>query len=140
VVQSEEDIDAMMAATGPSFSLLLDTGHATWGGADPVRLARRYRDRIRHFHGKDVRKAVMERSLAEDWSFPRSVVEGVYTVPGDGHIDFVSVLNEMPGYSGWLVVEAEQDPEKANPLTYAKMGYANLRGFAQRAGLDTVWA
>jgi inosose dehydratase len=140
VVQSEEDIDAMMAATGPSFSLLLDTGHATWGGADPVRLARRYRDRIHHFHGKDVRKAVMERSLAEDWSFPRSVVEGVYTVPGDGHIDFVSVLNEMPGYSGWLVVEAEQDPEKANPLTYAKMGYANLRGFAQRAGLDTVWA
>ena len=140
VVQSEEDIDAMMAATGPSFSLLLDTGHATWGGADPVRLAGRYRDRIHHFHGKDVRKAVMERSLAEDWSFPRSVVEGVYTVPGDGHVDFVSVLNELPGYSGWLVVEAEQDPEKANPLTYAKMGYDNLRGFAQRAGLDTVWA
>jgi myo-inosose-2 dehydratase len=134
-VQSEADIDAMMAATGPSFHLLLDTGHATWGGADPARLARRYRDRIGHFHGKDVRKAVMERSIAEDWSFQKSVVEGVYTVPGDGHIDFVSVMKELPGYSGWMIVEAEQDPKKAHPLTYAKMGYANLRRFAAEAGL-----
>jgi myo-inosose-2 dehydratase len=134
-VQSEADIDAMMAATGPSFKLLLDTGHATWGGADPVKLARRYRDRIGHFHGKDVRKAVMERSIAEDWSFQKSVVEGIYTVPGDGAIDFVSVMKELPGYSGWMIVEAEQDPKKAHPLTYARMGYANLRRFAAEAGL-----
>ena len=134
-VQSEADIDAMMAATGPSFHLLLDTGHATWGGADPAKLARRYRNRIGHFHGKDVRKAVMERSIAEDWSFQKSVVEGIYTVPGDGAIDFVSVMKELPGYSGWMIVEAEQDPKKAHPLTYAKMGYANLRRFAAEAGL-----
>jgi inosose dehydratase/3D-(3,5/4)-trihydroxycyclohexane-1,2-dione acylhydrolase (decyclizing) len=134
-VQSEADIDAMMAATGPSFNLLLDTGHATWGGADPARLARRYRDRIGHFHAKDVRKAVMERSIAEDWNFQKSVVEGVYTVPGDGAIDFVAVMKELPGYSGWMIVEAEQDPKKAHPLTYAKMGYANLRRFAAEAGL-----
>ena len=63
------------------------------------------------------------------------MVEGVYTVPGDGGIDFVAVLKELPGYSGWLVVEAEQDPEKANPLKYARMGYANLRRFATEAGL-----
>lgn len=135
VVQTEEDIDAMMAATGPSFRLLLDTGHATWGGSDPAKLARRYRDRISHFHSKDVRKAVMERSLAEDWSFLRSVVEGIYTVPGDGSVDFVGVMKELPGYSGWMIVEAEQDPKKAHPLTYAKMGYANLRRFATEAGL-----
>ena len=134
-VQSEADIDAMMAATGPSFHLLLDTGHATWGGADPARLARRYRDRIGHFHGKDVRKAVMERSIAEDWSFQKSVVEGIYTVPGDGSIDFVAVMKELPGYSGWMIVEAEQDPKKAHPLTYARMGFANLRRFAAEAGL-----
>jgi inosose dehydratase len=134
-VQSEADIDAVMAATGPSFNLLLDTGHATWGGADPVGLARRYRDRIGHFHGKDVRKAVMERSIAEDWSFQKSVVEGIYTVPGDGAIDFVAVMKELPGYSGWMIVEAEQDPKKAHPLTYARMGYANLRRFAADAGL-----
>ena len=135
VVQSEADIHAMMAATGPAFHLLLDTGHATWGGADPVDLARRYRDRIGHFHAKDVRTDVMRRSIEEDWSFQKSVVEGVYTVPGDGSIDFVAVLKELSGYSGWLVVEAEQDPEKANPLKYARMGYANLRRFAVEAGL-----
>lgn len=135
VVQSEADIHAMMAATGPSFHLLLDTGHATWGGADPVALARRYRNRISHFHGKDVRKAIMQRSVREDWSFQKSVVAGVYTVPGDGSIDFVAVLKELPGYSGWLIVEAEQDPKQANPLTYARMGYANLRRFAAEAGL-----
>jgi myo-inosose-2 dehydratase len=135
VVQSEADIHAMMAATGPSFHLLLDTGHATWGGADPAALAKRYRTRISHFHAKDVRTDVMRRSMAEDWPFLKSVVEGVYTVPGDGSVDFVAVLKELPGYSGWLVVEAEQDPKKANPLKYAKMGYANLHRFAKQAGL-----
>jgi myo-inosose-2 dehydratase len=135
VVQAEPEIHAMMAATGPSFHLLLDTGHATWGGADPAALARRYRDRISHFHAKDVRKDVMTRANAEDWPFLKAVVEGVYTVPGDGSIDFVTVMKELPGYSGWMVVEAEQDPKKANPLQYARMGYANLRRFAKEAGL-----
>lgn len=135
VVQSEADIDAMMAATGPSLHLLLDTGHATWGGADPAALARRYAQRISHVHCKDVRMAVMERSTGEDWSFNKSVVEGVYTVPGDGSVDFVAVLKELPRYAGWLVVEAEQDPKKADPLTYAKIGCANLRRFATAAGL-----
>jgi inosose dehydratase len=135
VVQSEADIDAFMAATGPAVHLLLDTGHATWGGADPAALARRYRSRISHVHTKDVRKAVMEKSKAEGWSFLDSVIEGVYTVPGDGMVDFVSVFKELPGYSGWVVIEAEQDPKKAHPLTYAKMGYANLTRYLKEAGL-----
>jgi inosose dehydratase len=86
VVQSEADIDAFMAVTGPAVHLLLDTGHATWGGADPAALARRYRDRISHVHTKDVRKAVMGEASAKDWSFLDSVIEGVYTVPGDGMV------------------------------------------------------
>jgi inosose dehydratase len=135
VVQSEADIDALMAATGPSVHLLLDTGHATFAGADPVRLARRYRDRISHFHAKDVRPDVMERARRKRLSFLDAVVAGVYTVPGDGCIDYPAVLRELPGYQGWAVVEAEQDPEKAHPLTYAKMGYANLRGYLTAAGL-----
>jgi inosose dehydratase/3D-(3,5/4)-trihydroxycyclohexane-1,2-dione acylhydrolase (decyclizing) len=135
VVQSEADVDALMAATGPSVHLLLDTGHAFWGGADPAVLARRYAERIGHVHCKDVRAAVMERSRREDWSFNMSVREGVYTVPGDGDIDFVSTLRELSGYLGWLIVEAEQDPDKAHPLTYARMGYANLRRFAAQAAL-----
>jgi inosose dehydratase/3D-(3,5/4)-trihydroxycyclohexane-1,2-dione acylhydrolase (decyclizing) len=136
IVQSEADIDAFMAATGPSVHLLLDTGHATWGGADPAALAIRYRERISHVHTKDVRQAVMQRASAEDWSFLRSVLEGVYTVPGDGMIDFTAVFRALPGYAGWVVIEAEQDPAKANPLVYATKGYAHLRAVLATSGLS----
>lgn len=135
IVQSGADIDAFMAATGEAVHLLLDTGHATWGGADPAALARRHRARISHVHAKDVRADVMARAAAEDWSFLTSVLNGVYTVPGDGMIDYVSVFKALPGYSGWVVVEAEQDPKKANPLAYARMGYANLVRDLRLAGL-----
>jgi myo-inosose-2 dehydratase len=135
IVESQADIDAFMKATGEAAHLLLDTGHATWGGADPAALARRYRGRIGHVHAKDVRREVMERSKAEDWSFLDAVIAGVYTVPGDGMVDFVSVFRELDGYSGWVVVEAEQDPAKAHPLTYAKLGYRNLERFLAEAGL-----
>lgn len=135
VVQSEADIDAFMEATGPSVNLLLDTGHATWGGADPVALARRYRDRISHVHTKDVRGDVMREARAQDWSFLQSVVNGVYTVPGDGIVDYNAVFRALPGYSGWVVIEAEQDPAKANPLTYARLGYANLTRVLAETGL-----
>ena len=135
VVQSEAEIDRLMAETGPAVKLLLDTGHALWGGADPVALARRHRDRIAHVHTKDVRKDVMARAAGEDWSFLKSVVEGVYTVPGDGIIDFAAVFRELKAYSGWVVVEAEQDPEKANPAQYAKLGCGNVKHFLARAGL-----
>lgn len=140
IVESEADIDAFMAATGEAAHLLLDTGHATWGGADPVRLAGRYRARISHVHAKDVRKAVMEQARAEDWSFLDAILGkgtdlGVYTVPGDGMVDYPAVFKALPGYSGWVVVEAEQDPEKAHPLTYAKKGVAHLEASLKEAGL-----
>ncbi|MFT8246181.1 myo-inosose-2 dehydratase [Roseomonas sp. BN140053] len=135
VVESAEEIARLMDATGPAVQLLLDTGHATFGGADPVALARRYRDRIGHVHTKDIRGAVMQRSRRDGWSFLDSVVEGVFTVPGDGIVDFAAVLRELPDYRGWLVIEAEQDPAKAEPLRYARLGRENLAGFAREAGL-----
>lgn len=140
IVQSKADIDAFMAATGPSVHLLLDTGHATWGGADPADLARRYRDRISHFHAKDVRPDIKAKSEAEDWSFLDSILGmgdelGVYTVPGDGMVDYAGVFRELPGYSGWVVVEAEQDPKKAPALPYAKKGVAHLKACLAQAGL-----
>ncbi|MFC2248274.1 myo-inosose-2 dehydratase [Labrys portucalensis] len=138
IVQSQADINAFMAATGPAVHLLLDTGHATWGGSDPADLARRYRSRISHVHTKDVRAEVRARSDAQDWSFLDSVLAGVYTVPGDGMIDFASVFRELQGYSGWVIVEAEQDPKKANPLTYAKAGYAHLRKVLGETGLKAA--
>jgi myo-inosose-2 dehydratase len=135
VVESEADIDAFMAATGSSVHLLLDTGHATFAGADPAALARRHRRRISHVHAKDVRPDVMERARRERLSFLDAVIAGVFTVPGDGCVDYRAMLRELSGYSGWAVVEAEQDPAKAHPLTYAKMGYANLRRHLEEAGL-----
>jgi myo-inosose-2 dehydratase len=135
VVQSAEDIDAFMGATGPSVHLLLDTGHATFGGADPVAVAKAYRQRIAHVHCKDVRKDVLATARAKDWSFLDAVVEGCFTVPGDGMVNYPAVFAEIPGYSGWLVVEAEQDPEKANPLKYATLGCSNLKRLAKDAKL-----
>src|SRR5690606_20888916 len=135
VVETVEDIHALMKASGPAVKLLLDTGHATFAGADPVALARQYHARIGHVHCKDGRPAVLQRARTEDWSFLDAVVAGVFTVPGDGGVNFPAVLAELPGYHGWLVVEAEQDPEKAPPARYARLGYDNLSGYARAAGL-----
>jgi inosose dehydratase len=140
IVQSEADIQAFMANTSPSVHLLLDTGHATWGGADPVALARRYRSRISHVHCKDVREAQIMEAHAGDWSFLDSILGkgdelGVYTVPGDGVVDYVGVFRELKGYSGWVVLEAEQDPKKAPTLAYAKMGVAYLKAAFEESGL-----
>lgn len=126
VVQSSEDIDALMSHTGDDVDLLLDTGHASYAGADPVQLATRYASRIGHFHAKDVRRHVLDAALSADASFLRSVIDGVFTVPGDGAVDFAAIFRALRGYSGWVVLEAEQDPERADPLTYASLGHANL--------------
>ncbi|HEV2228628.1 MAG TPA: myo-inosose-2 dehydratase [Steroidobacteraceae bacterium] len=127
VVQSEADIDALMAATGPEVGLLLDTGHAAFAGADPAALARRYAPRIVHVHAKDVRSGVLAQARGANWSFLRAVLAGVFTVPGDGDVAFEPVFAELRDYCGWVVLEAEQDPHSANPLTYATLGYRNLR-------------
>jgi inosose dehydratase len=135
VIESGDEIDQLMTATGPALKLLLDTGHATFGDVDPVRLVHRWRARIAHVHCKDVRHDTMEQARRGDWSFLDAVMAGVFTVPGDGMVDFTAVLRALPGYSGWLVIEAEQDPEKANPLRYAVMGRENLADAARDAGI-----
>ena len=140
IIQSERDIDALMAHTKAPVRLLLDTGHARWGGSDPAALARAYRERIGHVHCKDVREAKMRESNAGDWSFLDSILGmgeelGVYTVPGDGMIDYAAVFKELKGYSGWVVLEAEQDPKKAPALPYAKKGVAHIRAALEEAGL-----
>lgn len=127
VVQSEEDIDALMAATGPEVGLLLDTGHAALAGADPAALARRYAPRIVHVHAKDVRAEVAAQASRANWSFLRAVLAGVFTVPGDGDVAFEPVFAALRDYCGWVVLEAEQDPRIADPLTYATLGYRHLK-------------
>jgi myo-inosose-2 dehydratase len=137
VIESEAEIDRLMAVTGDKVGLLLDTGHAAYAGIDPATLIRRHGGRIKHVHCKDVRREVLARVRDRDTSFLDAVLEGVFTVPGHGCIDFSAVLAELAAvdYNGWLVVEAEQDPEKAPPLAYARLGFAHLRAVAARAGL-----
>ena len=134
-VQTREEVDRLMNDTDPEVvHLLFDTGHLYWSGDDPLDMARGYADRIKHVHLKDIRKDVLDRCMERKLSFLESVIEGAFTVPGDGVIDFEPIFRTLAdaGYEGWLIVEAEQDPHKANPLEYAMKARAYLR---QVAGL-----
>lgn len=136
VIETAHEIDRLMAGTSDSVGLLFDTGHLTFAGADPSAIARRWAHRINHVHAKDVRRDVLAQARQGRWSFLDSIVAGVFTVPGDGSVDFDATLRPLAetGYSGWLIVEAEQDPAKAHPLTYARAGYTHLRSTAEGVG------
>ncbi|WP_230431937.1 myo-inosose-2 dehydratase [Plesiomonas shigelloides] len=137
MIETEQDIDLLMQHTDEEVGLLLDTGHLTFAGVDPVAVAARWAKRINHVHCKDVRPAVLAEVKNKKMSFLNAVLAGVYTVPGDGCVDYPAVFRELKrvNYQGWLVVEAEQDPAIAHPLTYARLGYNNLHRFAEDAGL-----
>jgi inosose dehydratase len=137
VVESEADVDRLMQGTSDAVGLLLDTGHMTYAGGDPLALAKRYAGRIRHVHCKDIRAEVLKDAKNQNLSFLNSVLNGTFTVPGDGSVDYPSIFAVLKecNYSGWLVVEAEQDPAVAHPLTYAKLGYANLTKLCADAGI-----
>lgn len=136
VIETEADIDALMAGTGPAVGLALDTGHVTYAGGDALAIIERHGARINHVHCKDIRDDVLARAHAADMSFLESVIAGVFTVPGDGCIDFAGVAQKLAAarYRGWVVVEAEQDPEKAPPFEYAKLGHAHLSAAFKAAG------
>jgi inosose dehydratase len=132
-VQTPHEIERLMRDTDPELvHLLLDTGHLFWAGGDPAQVVREHGPRIKHVHLKDIRRPVMEESIALGRSFFEAIEAGVFTVPGDGDIDFRPILQALAacGYEGWLVVEAEQDPKRAHPLTYAKKARAYLREVA----------
>lgn len=140
IIETEAEIDRLMAMTGPHTHLLLDTGHCAFGGGDPARVAARHMGRVRHIHCKNIRPEVMAEVRAKGLSFLEGVRRGAFTVPGDpeGCVDFAPVLKIAAehGYSGWLVIEAEQDPVVRNPLHYQGMGLRALKAMATEAGLD----
>ena len=134
VVQTAEEIDRMMDMTDPDkFALLYDTGHFAYCGQDYLAVLKKYAKRIAHVHLKDVRPEVVEKVKKEKLSFLQGVRAGAFTVPGDGCIDFAPVFDELDksGYEGWMIVEAEQDPAKANPLEYALKAREYIRQTAK---------
>ena len=122
VVQSLAEVDRMMENTDPEYvSPLFDTGHFTYCAEDPLEVVKKYVHRIKHVHLKDIRPGVVEQVKKENMSFLAGVRAGAFTIPGDGCINYDPIFKvlEGAGYEGYMVVEAEQDPAKANPLEYA---------------------
>ena len=135
-VESPDDVDRLMALTDPaSVGLLYDTGHAYFGGAtEPDLLLKKHVARVVHVHCKDVRPKVIAQARNDGWSFLNGVLNGTFTVPGDGVIDYDAILSTLhaAGYQGWLVVEAEQDPALAPSYAYAQKGFQTLRSIVDR--------
>ncbi len=137
VVETQEDVDAFIAATPANVGFVVDTGHAALGGVDAAGLIRRHPERVVHIHAKDVRRPVFDRIIAGRRSFLDGVLAGMFTAPGDGGLDFAPVLRALADirYDGWIVIEAEQDPKLADPRVYSRLGLKTLRETAAAAGL-----
>ncbi|OJA76605.1 myo-inosose-2 dehydratase [Burkholderia ubonensis] len=137
-VETPADVDRLMAATSDAVGLLFDAGHITFAGGNPAEMLKRHIARVCHVHCKDVRPAVIRLARNRNWSFLDAVINGAFTVPGDGAIDFATLIDLLKrhGYRGWLVVEAEQDPVVAPSYAYAQKGYRTLRALVD-APLDS---
>lgn len=137
VVETADDLANFIRHTGPSVGLTLDTGHAALGGIDPVQVIREHPGRIAHVHCKDIRRSVHTAERGNGASFLDGVLAGMFTVPGDGGLDYAAVMQALKAidYSGWIVIEAEQDPKLADPRAYADLGLSTLKARAAEAGL-----
>lgn len=128
VVERPDDLDRFLAHTAARVGLVVDTGHAALAGIDSEALIRAHPARVAHVHAKDVRRKVFEQIAADRRSFLDGVLAGMFTAPGDGDLDFAPMLGALAdtGYDGWIVIEAEQDPKRADPVTYSRLGLATL--------------
>ncbi len=140
VIETQKDTERLLENTGDEVKLTLDTGHMLFAGGNSIKVINDYKERLVHVHCKDMRKNILDKSLQNDLSFREAFLEGAFTVPGDGCIDYKPLLNFLKknDYSGWLVVEAEQDPSKANPFEYAKIGYKYLSQTCKEAGIEII--
>ena len=136
IIQSEEDVDKFISFTNDNTFLLYDTGHLMFAKANYERVLKNYITRINHVHCKDIRKEIFLNSIKNNLSFRDSFLNGVFTVPGDGCIDYNPLIKILfdSEYTNWLVIEAEQDPKKANPLEYAKIGFKYLSNILTHNG------
>lgn len=137
LIETEAEVEQLLTNSGEAVGLLADSGHIAFAGGEPTAFLTRHAARVRYVHCKDLRADPLAAARREDWPFMRAVLEGVFTVPGDGHLDFQSFINVLAAinYRGWLVVEAEQDPAKANPLEYSRLGGEHIKQCCAQAGI-----
>lgn len=137
IIEAEAEVDALMDGSSDQVTLCFDSGHLLFGGGDVMATLNRWANRVHHVHFKDIRPDIVADVRENDRSFLDAVIAGAFTVPGDGCIDFQAIANVLKGmnYEGWIVVEAEQDPAKAPPFEYSKMGYEHILNVCDRAGL-----
>ncbi|MEO1109993.1 MAG: myo-inosose-2 dehydratase [Pseudomonadota bacterium] len=138
IIESEDEVNWLMEGSGREVGLCFDTGHLLFGGGDVMATLNRWGDRVCHVHFKDIRPAVVQDVRENNRSFLDAVIAGAFTVPSDGCIDFQAVSNALKAmdYNGWIVVEAEQDPAKAPPYEYSKLGYDHIVDVCCKAGLE----
>jgi len=139
-IETEAELDLLMANSGEALPLLFDAGHMAFAGGNVLRVIDKHHSRISHVHTKDVRSSVIEKLDRNRESFLDAVVKGAFTVPGDGSLDFVAIIARLAsyGYEGWFVVEAEQDPKISPPLEMARKGHAELIRLMALAGYEVV--
>jgi inosose dehydratase len=127
-IETEPELDLLMKHSGAALPLLFDAGHMAFAGGDVLRVIDKHHARISHVHTKDVRMDVINGLDRLEESFLDAVVKGAFTVPGDGSLDFETIIKRLAsyGYEGWFVVEAEQDPVKNPPLKMAEIGHKEL--------------
>ncbi len=137
VVENQADMEAFIAATSTSVGFTIDTGHAALGDVKAIDVIERHPNRVAHVHCKDIRGAVHAEARRTGKSFLDGVLAGMFTVPGDGSIDFGAIMRALKaiGYGGWIIIEAEQDPAIADPREYGALGLATLKREAAAAGL-----
>ena len=140
VIETENETRRLMEGTIDTVKLLIDTGHMLFAQGDSIKLANEFKENLIHVHCKDIRKNVLDKSLKNDSTFRQAFLDGAFTVPGDGCIDYIPFLKVLKknNYSGWLVVEAEQDPIKANPFRYAQIGYNYLSKAVKECGFEVT--
>lgn len=139
-IETEAELDMLMANSGEALPLLFDAGHLAFAGGNVLRVIDNHHSRISHVHTKDVRSSVIDKLDRKRESFLDAVVKGAFTVPGDGSLDFAAIIARLAsyGYEGWFVVEAEQDPKVSPPLEMAKKGHAELMRLMASAGYEVV--
>jgi inosose dehydratase len=118
-LETPSEIDRLLEGTRPDLvNLLLDTGHAVYGGCDPVDLTTRHGSRIRYVHLKDADAAKLRHVRTSDISMPEAWKQGIFCALGEGVVDFKRVYSALAkrGYDGWLIVEQDVVPDESGRL------------------------